>query len=330
MSREKADLSIIAALATVCLAASIPAPVRAESAQGFGDAFITKKAEAYLANAQQLRSGQVEFRPVQGGHGNCMVVSKNTRITFLPVAIKENLKYRLSFGVRVDAPETIEDNPRLGLTLRQFDSWLPCLRGPAFLDKESKPVKIARGRVPALTLPFGNWFSFVKEFHSPPRAQFLQLEFDTKGDSTLFLRDLVLAPEEGDGAINVNPTFSLGKYNHSGWLSLSRLLERPSDGRVLFDSCYGASGEPFPVSEPGMYRLYARGSSYGRYSDIILKFLGADDRVIYKVSMKPTLLGAQKEFRLPPGTTKASFLVYNSILEEIRLTRIGNEDHRRN
>jgi hypothetical protein len=181
---------------------------------------------------------------------------------------------------------------------------------------------------PEFTLPFGSWFNFVDEFYPPAKAAFMQLSFNNRKDSKLFISDIVLAPAPDEGAINSNPTFALGKYNYSGWPGRhtgGRMIERP-DGKVIFDTGYGSGSESFPMSQAGTYRLYAKGVTYGGYSDIILSFLGEDGKAISVTHLNATPAGAQRDFIRPEGTVRGRLLIYNNILEELRLTRIGDEN----
>ncbi|OGV55929.1 MAG: hypothetical protein A2X49_08060 [Lentisphaerae bacterium GWF2_52_8] len=310
----KICLPIISLLLISCLA-------NAQNSAVLGDKFAQGKLENYLENAKSLKESQAFFEPVKNAKENCLVLNKDTIAVFKPIPIKEDLKYKLSFMVRAETKETIEENPRLALILLGRGSWLPC-RDITFFDAEMKPL--GRRSHYDGCLPFGTWFNFIDVFYPLPKAAFMQLSFQTRKDSKLFIRDISLSPSPDEGSINTNPSFSLGKYNYSGWPSKhtdGRLLERP-DGRVIFDTGYGSGSESFPIS-PGKHRLYAKGSTYGGYQEIIFFFMDNNGKEISKTGMNSTPEGIQKEFMVPDGAVRGRFLIYNNVLDELRLTRVG-------
>ena len=250
---------------TFCIAVLLSTGIAtAQNISVFGDGFSQGKLESYLENTKILKTGQASFEPSKDGKGKCLVLAKDTSAIFKPVPVKDNVKYKLSFTVRGEMKETIEENPRLELILLSRGNWLPFCN-IAFLDAEMKPLAWCNYEH---TLPFGSHFNFTELFHPPEKAAFLQLSIQTRKDSKIFLSDISLVPASDEGAINVNPTFSLGKYNFSGWPrrhTNGRILEKP-DGKFVFDTGYGSGSETIPLSKPGTYRLYAKGSTYGGYS----------------------------------------------------------------
>lgn len=313
---------IAVSLAVVCVATA----ARGEAPAVFGDHFARRDAASYLANAGKLKPTQAKIRPAPGDGGNVLTLEKETVAEFKPVPVDENVKYRLSFGVRVKGVETIEENPRLSGKIFAKQSWLPTCRALAFFDRNMKPVGPSGGGTPEFGLPFGTWFDFQRVFYPPRGAAFMQLTIDTRKAATVFLRNMSLETAPDEGAINVNPVFAHGKYDYSGWgSSVGCILLERHDGRVLFDSRYGSGGESFPLQQAGAYRLFAKGTTYGGYSDVILHFVGEDGKTLSTVSLHTTPKGTQKDFVLPAGTVRGRFLVYNNILEELRLTRLGEE-----
>ena len=294
-------------------------PVRAQSnATVFGDNFAQGKLDDYIVNAAKLHAGQAVFEATPDGKGNSLVLNTNTAVSFKFVPVKDSIKYKFAFMVRAETRETIEENPRLEGRLVGWDAWIPDL-DICFYDAEMKCI--SSGGRPRYTLPFGAWFNSIFVLYPPANTAFMQVTFDTKKESKLFLRDFTLDPAADEGAINCYPTMNFGKYNcHIG----GHLLER-ADGRLVWDSGYGCLfGESMPLS-PGRYKLYAKGFTYGGYSTIGISFLDRDGRTISGAAINSAPGGNQKEFEVPEGTVRGSMLIYNNVIEELRLTRMGDE-----
>ena len=255
------------------------------------------------------------------------------------IPVQENTKYSLAFRGKFEGDETIEENPRLELLLiirRGGSAWNPPGGGAwslptrkiVFYDADKKIISVIYKR-----MLFGKWHKYRDVFYSPRKAAFMQLSFMSGNNDGVFYMDDVkfaLAPDEG--AININPTFSYGKYNYSGWrrkFNGAGLLEL-ENGEVVFDTAYGSVSKTFPLSKPGTYSLFIKKKlCYGWYNAVILRFLNSENRSIDRIHIrgrnsKPKDL--QKYYILPKGARRGQFLVYNTILDEIRFFRVGGEE----
>ena len=281
----------------------------------FGDRFAQGRLDCYLADAARLQAGHAVFEPAPDGKGNVLVLSNAAAFKFVPV--NDGIKYAFAFKVRAETRETIEENPRLAEYLTSRDNATPDV-DICFYDAEKHCVS-SGGRM-HYALPFGSWFNWSTIFYPPPAAAFVEISINAKG-SKLFLRDFTLGPAADEGAINCYPTMDFGKYNcHIGGHQMERV-----DGKSVWDSGYGCRfGEKFPLA-PGRHRLYAKGFTYGGYSTIGLTFLDKDGKTISGTELNSTPGGKQKEFEVPEGTVRGSILIYNNVLEELRLTRIADE-----
>jgi hypothetical protein len=297
----------------------------------FGDNFQRGTPEAYLENAKSL-GNKVSFTAEKGVDGK--VLKLTVPLSFKLVPVKDQTKYQLTFRARQQGVETIEDNPRLGELIFNCRSFLPWYR-LKFYDANRKEI---RTDLPVLSLPFGQWHEYVRMFYSPMNAAFMQLEVNTGSakENTLWLANAKLASAPDEQSININPTFSYGHYNYSGWSSFNgvgRLHELEGDKTVL-DTGFSATSASFPLREPGTYEIRLKATGNIRNYNVFLIFTGADGKEITRIGEtvgKPRKISSSpyvekiSYFVLPKGAVRGYFLVYHSVLSEIRLTRVGDE-----
>lgn len=292
-------------------------------AQPFGDGFATGNLSDYLADAARLKPEQASLQSADGMLGKrCLRLSGAPPTVFKEVSVDPDKKYTLRFRARHEGGESVEENPRWDL----FTAYgrVPAVvpqRELQFLDASKKPLgSMASG------MPFRKWQEYRDIFYPPAGAAFLRLQIASgKAVNALYLDDVILEPAPDEGSINVNPVIGkYGLYNYSGWLTPSAggKIIQLDDGRIVFDTKYGTSSPSFPLAEPGTYCLFARSQDNGYNSVVILSLLDESGKKIESVDLRR--YGVPRYFVLPPGARRGSFLVYSNLLEELRLSRVGD------
>ena len=272
---------------------------------------------------------RVKFAPSENdSSGKTLVCSKGFKgsFSFKKVRIKPNVKYKLDFMAKVDGDDVIEKNSRIGLVQVSSGNILYHWR-IVFFDSTGKRIPRAV-QDNHLSLVSNKWKKYTSVFYTPPNAAYLQLGFSNRNPRNGMMLeniDLKLCPDEG--AINCNPAFSYGAYNYAGWrfiISGGELL-KTGKGKYALDSAYGSTGRKFPLVSDGTYRLYARGIKSKGYSVVNIFFVDAKGKNLKQIHMRAAPEGKYIDFVPPAKTAFAYFRVYKHILEEVRLTRIGDK-----
>jgi hypothetical protein len=260
-------------------------------------------------------------------HADEATITKPTRFERMPVA--EGTKYQLAFRAKQQGAETIEANPRLSELIFNSRTFLPWCR-LTFYDAGGKSVGCDS---PSWSIPFGEWQDYRWVFYSPAKAAFAAFEIqpgNAKG-SSVNLADRRLEPAPDEQSINVNPAFACGPYNYSGWSAFNDVgrLHALTNGATVLDTGFSATSATFPLNEPGTYRWFIRGSSFApRGGPAFLVFLDESGKEAGRISER--IEKPKKErtvyFVLPKGVVRGSFLIYHSVIEELRLTRVGGEE----
>ena len=256
------------------------------------------------------------------GNTQVMVVSDATAC-FQDVKVKPSAKYTLKLeSAFTGAVESIEENPRFEIFTRlgQSGPHLPS-REMRFYDTAGKPV----GRSILCAMPFKNQRTYQDVFHTPSDAATVRISVASGIGVELVLSRLDITETKDEEALNVNPSFQLGPYNYSGWQNISaggQLIQR--DGKTIFDTKYGSTGQMIPLPEPGTYALSAKATSNGYNSVVIVRVYDAQGKELMQTSTRR--YGPPTYFVLPRDAAYASFLVYSCLLEEVRLLRVGDEN----
>lgn len=295
----------------------------------FGDRFTAGTLEAYFENPQAIaRHASLKRMPDVEGH----VLQTTGQVAFKPVPVDENTRYALTFQVKQQGCEPIEDNSRLAHAVFHGASFMP-RADLHFFDKQGNKIP---GESQRHMLPFGQWQQYRWVFYPPTGAVQMQWVANSNGKNvTLYLADVSLDPVKNVEAFNINPSFTLGSTNRSGWKNGS--LHIDAAGEVMLNTGYYGISHSFPLAEPGTYRLYLKASSFGRYNELFVIFLDAQGKEVSRFGKRPERtrkewlanLPEPKEheifFTLPEGAVRAYFLVYQSLIQEIALTRVGDE-----
>ena len=294
---------------------SVAFPVLAASP--YGDRFATGNVSDYVEG--KFSPDQVRIAPLDGVN-SLLIAGAHARLRAVPVA--PGTKYSLSLDASFTGEvESIEENPRFAVFAQpwQRSRVLPS-RTIQFLDAAGK----ATGRALLFCMPFRGRRTYTDVFYAPPDAAALRLDVASGDGVTLALRNLTLGKTADEGALNANPSFSLGLLNYSGWDRVSsggRLIE--VDGKTVFDTKYGSRGRAFPLPGPGTYALSAKATGNGYNSCVKADIFDAAGKKLMSAVLRR--YGQTKYFVPPKGTVSASFLVYSCLLEEARLVRVGDE-----
>jgi len=238
------------------------------------------------------------------------------------VAVKPHAKYTLSLTAAFEGDvESMEDNPRFEIFchIGQTSPRLPS-RQIQFLDANGKPT----GRPILAAMPIKGRTTYRDVFHTPTGAEAARITLTSGKGVRLALSTLKIEEAPDEGALNVNPSFSLGPHNYSGWRNISaggKLIER--DGKTVLDTKYGSTGHDIPLIAPGTYALSAIATGNGYNSVVIVRVYDKRGKKLMQASTRR--YGPRTYFVLPKNAAYASFLVYSCLLEEVRLVRVGDD-----
>jgi len=303
----------------------------------FDDNFTQAASDAYLDDVAEL-PGRATFLTEPGVDGR--VLKLTGPVSFKSVPVDHQVKYQLTFRGRQEGVEPLEENPRLAEMILNSRSFLP-VGELKFFDS----VGIETGvRLPRLAMAFGRWHEYRWVFYPPMNAVTMKWHIHTgAAGNSMYMANVKLAPAPDEGAININPTFSYGPYNYSGWAAFNVYggpgrLHEIEDGKVVLDTGFHAWTTTFPLGTPGTYRIHVKTSSYVRNNTVFLIFLGADGKEVGRFGERPgrsrkeidvNMVEAKEytwHFVLPKHVERGYFLVYHNMLERLELTRIGDEE----
>ncbi|OGV55927.1 MAG: hypothetical protein A2X49_08050 [Lentisphaerae bacterium GWF2_52_8] len=298
-----------------------------DAARILNDNFEKREIKYYIdqnENKADFLKEEVSIQKIEGEEAPCLLLCR-CKVKFKPVPVQDSVKYRMSFESRADGIETIETNPDLKHFLIGREQRLPN-REYYFLDAEMKPVGVQGKRSLSIhTLPFGKWHETEDVFYPPAKAAFIQVAFNAGSfeKASLLIRKLKFTPAADEGALNCNPAFKLGKYNYSGWPEMYSANFVEMDGKLFFE---GGSGEPFPISEPGEYHIFAKGiPKNGEKAAIGIEFMDAQGKGMKgSSSVEPKPEGVSLNFKVPEGAKRAKLSSRNCIVEEVRVAPGGS------
>jgi hypothetical protein len=291
--------------------------------QTFGDGFENGTINHYLTG--KIPAGVTIEKSDVLKVGKIIVFKKGVIGTFRfeKVVVKPQIKYKLTFNAKVIGDDVIEKNSRINLVQVASKNIL-WQWAVDFFDAEGKAIPISI-QASHLRLVSNQWKEYTTVFYTPLKAAYMQLVLSNRNPTNgMELDELKFGICPDEGAINCNPDFRYGSYNYTGWKEIlsGGLLFDLGNGKYQFDTAYGSIGESFPLSVPGTYRLYARGSGYGRYQVVLLFLCNSKGQTLKNIVLRGAPEGKYVDFTLPEKTAFAYFRVYQHLLEEIRLTRL--------
>lgn len=235
--------------------------------------------------------------------GKILQISKR-RVALKPIKVASRQRVSIEFQARIAKGAFIDDKPQL---IRLLESTICNLR--------NFPLKFARAtyyfhtsknlncRLPIYTnhsqIIFSNEFKTYKmEFYVPNKANSLLLFFDPKTkDNVIEVKSISVKIVENSKSLNINPYFSLGRFNMFGWgYAHNGTLGIDGFGKPYLD--LGASwqvGDIMPVKPGSSLQLtYTGKRAPERHAlNISTKFYGRDFTSAGKNKLKIQLKGNQ-------------------------------------
>lgn len=265
--------------------------------------------------SKNVDKSKVAFKDVK--RQKLLSVSDGSDVRFMDIPVESRTKYTLEYEASFSGSEAIDENPRLeNFTKTGSNPPNQPMREIQFFNAEGRQI----GGI-SCGLVFRNR-KYTDVFYTPDKAVSLKLRIKAPKDTELLLGKPKLFKTPDEGAINVNPEFKLGVCNYSGWNSPAsggEIVEE--NGRAVFDTKYGTSSLPFPIKEGGTYALSAKLRGNGYNTCVLLHLLDTDGKRIKEIPLR----GNPTYFVMPKEAFAARFLVYSSMLEEVRLNRVGDE-----
>ncbi len=145
--------------------------------------------------------------------------------TTLPFPAKGLERFILSFRAQVKGPHVIEENPHYD-KLFFFSEWHRGRQGQplaswkiVFRGKDGKIVRSAANFDQFFTAIMSNQMrTYCEEFYTPPETASIEVVFkNANKEDALLVEYLKFTKAESTLTLNINPEFTLGKDNYSGW-----------------------------------------------------------------------------------------------------------------
>lgn len=206
------------------------------------------------------------------GNGRIVEEGKNNHVMSLPgrsylvfpkLEVQYDTKYCFSFRGRYESADAIETNAEKVKELFFLQSrkeqglYLPTweLR---FFNADGKQVKTHIFYPYFRCVYSSKWQPYRDVFYPAPDAKYVQLIFqNTENNGTLYLDDFKLEPVKED-ALNVNPEFSYGDYNYSGYSMSgweSKVRMESDKTKTVMNVPTWIDTDPIPVSGETQYRV---------------------------------------------------------------------------
>lgn len=251
-----------------------------------------------------------------------LTLTKDQKVDFKGIPVDDKKKYTIVFHGSLDGVETIEDNPRLSMTLRprawihdKVFNFLPKMR-LEFFDAENKRVGISN----QISLPFGKRHKYSVTFYPLPGAKSVALHVEAGSNTKSFKIDSMSFAETKDqGAININPVVNdSGLYDYSAWIRFSpgaALIEN-KDGTVGFDAAYGSFGSKFPLKPNTVYIGTGFGPAFGYALTLKLQMFDSKNKFIEDVKIYSK---KDVKFTTPKNCVSGAIHIRSIILDEVRI-----------
>ncbi len=249
--------------------------------------------------------------------GNCLYMpgGKSYNCTTLQIKVEPFKKYRLSFFAKID-----EKDFELSSIAFNYIAWtktksLP-IWGIKFYSKSDKKKTLNRQHRTFYQKIISNkWQKYIEIFYPPKGADTMTVTFGNGRDNFPTLIDNIYIEELNNGYVNINPDFSLGPYNYSGY-GFSRnawIKEKEGvSGKFELDATEGfVIGDAIPVS-PGKYNLEIvgrKGNNKKMITTFFIDYHSYDKKKEKFDKKKPSFFRFDKkkmqiqtyDFIIPPG-----------------------------
>lgn len=309
-------------------AAILIAPLALPAADPFNDGFADKRLEAYIENTGRLYE-DASFKEAPGMSGKkCIAFTFDNEVEaeFHPVPVDCSRAYALSFRGRWENSETYDNNPTfeaaVGETWRLALTCVPTMT-LLFLDAEGKPIKDEI----FMTLPHGAWRQYKHVFFPPTGASFMKLKNRSGRNLGVYYVDNIKFGPVTSATDETTLCFVDGKEEYSGSVYGVRILPSSlcvgGDGRRMINSGYGSCTSPIILPGPGTYRLAFKGEiARGKgFASLAVHFIDATGKKIGEAASQKLDAGPL-EFTLPKESTTIKLLIYNHLMEEIKITKL--------
>ena len=306
--------------------AAFLAPLALLAADPFNDAFADKRMEVYLENAGKLYE-DASFKEVPGMTGKkCIAFTYDNEVDseFNSVPVSDSRAYILSFRGQWENSETLDNNPTFEAavdeTWRYALSYMPTMN-LVFFDAEEKPLKDDIFR----TMPYGKWREYKHIFFPPQGAAYMKLKIKPGKNTGVFYMDNIKFAPIKNSPDEIVLSFGDATPDSSGFIygfKVPALLQKSSSGKLMTDPGYGGASSPVSIGDPGKYRLTFKGEVMRKKGmvNLIVQFIDSSGKKLAEISSNK-LDSEPMEFTLPNEASRIKLVIYNHLLDEIKITR---------
>lgn len=295
----------------------------------FNDGFADKRMEAYLENAGKLYE-DASFKGVPGMTGKkCIALTYDNEMEaeFHPVPVSDLKAYVLSFRGQWENSETLDNNPTFEAAVdERFIFQIPYVptMDLLFLDADEKPLKDEI----LMTMPYGKWREYKQVFFPPEGAAFMRLKIKSGSNPGVFYVDNIKFEPVKNPPDEINLSFGDVIQDSSGSVygfKVYALLQKNSSGKLMYNPGYGSISSSISMSGPGKYRVTFKGEvirNKGGAVSLAVIFMDSSGRKIGETASKK-IDTEPLELTFPKEASRIKLLIYNHLLEEIRITKLN-------
>lgn len=256
------------------------------------------------------------------------------------IPVEPLTRYRLIFYAKID-----EDNFRFRDYAFRDQLWksakyiLPEWR-ISFYASNSLEKPLSRGHWTFYQKIISNkWALYKEEFYTPEKSAFMGISFsNSKNGFAVLIDDIQLEKLDSEKIVNINPDFSFGKYNYSGYNHTVKgwIREQPgAPGKYYIDLSGGGYviGDFIPVKGGKKYRITVIGKakeagSWARLDLNYNTFQPMEKKPLFApVWFRFTNIDALKEesydFVMPEWVDYVNLAFSNGVFEKVELKEIA-------
>ena len=224
-------------------------------------------ADKLAPSMEGMSRGAALVKAPEGEKGRLLELGPQSSAIFKAVKVDRKTKYRLTFRARSAGPDCLEENPQLENAFYDVNRSSKGLKLPGWgLTFSSETAKYCNPHIlfPYHKVILSSQFRVCSDvFYPAPGATQMKIRFENPSpENKVFIDDLKLETFTED-ALNINPEFKLGKYDHSGFGQAGyginiRMTERPDRKGYSLKVASWASGDPVPVEGGKNYVIDAK------------------------------------------------------------------------
>lgn len=180
--------------------------------------------------------------------------------------LKPGVKYKLSFWAKSDSENVIEESPLIKKAFYDHDRKNKGLVLPewsiSYYDEQKKfkqsPILYSYYKV----IYSNKWKKYEDVFFPAPGSSGAKIVFFNNSQANLYLDDVSLETIE-ESALNINPEFKYGEYNHcgygmSGWDSSVEIVKRSDSDKYDLMVPTWINTDPMPVTGGENYVVHVK------------------------------------------------------------------------